>query len=297
MFLCAVIKIPLTVFTAVVSARLLTDHFNPRAQPAGRPTTRQSQPEKFVLKNDPQCGLPAGGTNCDLDCERLGDVYKDPACLRDCSAPNCFALLMEDHARHDGVCFESHGHVMYNWTASDANCQMDDIEVLEGLCSDQTIQELIQPRCINAIFSLPFHLSSTITSLIRSMCRHEVHDLFSPRSCGLDCVLTMTYSGSVVIEDSSCLSDCDCIRSLRTDYDNAGGVCAGSYADVQLNWPVSSQPCQMEDTVVQEGLCSPETILALIQQPCINNVWSLSPNDRDTKLYMIRSLCRHEVYD
>ena len=34
------------------------------------------------------------------------------------------------------------------------------------------------------------------------------------------------------IEDSSCLSDCNCIQSLYIDYDNAGGVCAGSEAGV-----------------------------------------------------------------
>ena len=165
-----IIAVPLTVFSAIVSARVLTDRFKPRTQPAARPTTRQNQPEKFILKNDPQCGIPAGGTNCELDCERSGDVYKDPACLRDCSTPTCFALLMDDHARHDGVCFDSLGHAMYNWTASDTRCQMeysqDGMEVVDGLCGNQTIQALIQPRCINAIFSLPFHLSITIISMI-----------------------------------------------------------------------------------------------------------------------------------
>ena len=247
--MCAVIKIPLTVFTAVVSARVLTDHFNPGAQPAGRPTTRQTQPEKYILKNDPQCGLPAGGTNCELDCEQDGDVYKNPACLRDCSISTCFALLMEDYTSHNGVCNDSVGHIMYNWTASDSKCQLNGVEVADGLCSNQTIQALIQPQCINSIFSLPYRLSNTITSLIRSLCRHEVHDLFSPRSCGLECANTMTAGGWVEMEDSSCLSDCDCTQSLYIDYYHAGGVCAWSFADVQLNWPVSSKPCQIEGDI------------------------------------------------
>ena len=270
----------------------MVDSFQRQAQPAARPaTTRQNQPEKYILKNDPQCGIPAGGTNCELDCERSGDVYKDPACLRDCLTPTCFALLMEDHARHNGVCTGSEGHTEYNWPDSNTGCQMEDVEVVEGLCSNQTIQALIQPRNMNSIFSLPFHLSNTILSLIRSMCRHEVRDYFSPRSCGLDCVNTMTTEGWVVIEDPSCRSDCDCIQLLYNDHANAGGVCAGSYADVELNWPVSTQPCQMDGTNVQEGLCSSATIASLIQQPCINNAWSLSEDARNKILSLIRSLC------
>ena len=99
-----VFKTPLTVFFGVLSGRLVTDLYHAQVKAASRPTTRQSQPEQFLLKNDPLCGITGGGTACELDCEILGDVYKDPACLRDCLSPSCFALLMADHARYNGVC-------------------------------------------------------------------------------------------------------------------------------------------------------------------------------------------------
>ena len=83
----------------------------------------------------------------------------------------------------------------------------------------------------------------------------------------------------MIFEDLNCLSKCkvlepDCFSLLYTDYYNAGGVCAGSYADVVQGWPVSSQTCQMEDVSstwnwVQEGLCRPETEKAMIQPQCV----------------------------
>ena len=164
----------------------MTDHI--KVQFAARPTTRQSQPEKYILKDDPQCGIPAGGTNCELDCERSGDVYKDPACLRDCLTPTCFALLMEDHANADGVCANSTGHTENNWPVSNTLCKMGQEPIfnseyyylgefqyqfniptrqviVEGLCRNETVQQLIQQQCMNDIFSLPSHLSNTILSL------------------------------------------------------------------------------------------------------------------------------------
>ena len=90
----------------------MVDYFNNQAQSAARPTTRQNEPEKFQLKNDPQCGIPAGGTFCDLDCERLGGVYKDPTCLRDCES--CYVPLVEDFISHEGVCPGSLGQTENN---------------------------------------------------------------------------------------------------------------------------------------------------------------------------------------
>ena len=271
-----IISVPLTVFSAIVSARVLVDSFQHQTQPAARPATRQSQTEKYVLKNDPMCGLPAGGTFCDLDCVRFKNVYEDPACLRDCILPDCFRLLMEDHATHNGVCSGSVGHTENNWPNSDTGCQIDGSKVLDGLCRNETVQALIQQRCINELYSLPYHLRNSVRSIIRSMCRYEVYDYFFPLSCGLDCVRAMTDEGWVVTltEDSSCISDCGCTEHLTADHLNAEGVCAGSYADVVLGWPVSTVTCQMDGTNVVEGLCRDETVKALIQQREVKKKWN-----------------------
>merc|ERR1712001_307598 len=96
--------------------------------------------------------------------------------------------------------------------------------------------------------------------LIRSLRRHEVYDHFYPRPllpCQEDCVNILPspvpWSGTtnIGLQDLQCLTDCtetNCLSLLFTDFNDAGGVCAGSYADVELNWPVSTQPCQMDIT-------------------------------------------------
>ena len=85
LFFSLVFKIPMTVFFGALGGLLVTDLYptEVKSAPIARPTTRQRQQEKYILKNDPQCGIPAGGTNCELDCERYGNVYKNPACLRE----------------------------------------------------------------------------------------------------------------------------------------------------------------------------------------------------------------------
>ena len=62
----------------------------------------------FTLKNDPQCGLTAGGGGCALDCNRISEFlglisyYADPACLFDCvNYPMCVQQLFE-HYRVEG---------------------------------------------------------------------------------------------------------------------------------------------------------------------------------------------------
>ena len=150
---------------------------------------------------------------------------------------------------------------------------------------------------MNDISSLPSHLSATVISLIGSLCRHDVYDYFTPRSCGVDCVVTLTDEGFLVYEDFSCIYDCLCFGRLYADFDIAGGVCSGSYADVELGWPVSTQSCQMSGTNVMEGLCRPGTIADFIQPTCLNRVWSLSINQRDEIRNLIRSLCQQDLYD
>ena len=55
----------------------------------------------FILKNDPQCGLTAGGRpDCTWDCDREDriDRYTDLACLFDCeNYPYCVQQLFEDY--------------------------------------------------------------------------------------------------------------------------------------------------------------------------------------------------------
>lgn len=176
---------------------------------------------------------------------------------------------------------------------------MNDTMVEAGLCKLDTIQALIQPRCINEVWSLPYLLSNRIQSLLRSLCRHQVYDLFLPRSCGLDCVRRMTSEGLVLIEDYSCRSDCNCTQLLFTDHLHAGGVCAGSWA-ASLGFPVSPHPCQMEDgssewNYVQAGVCRPDTERAVIQQPCIAGIYSTPEEERQMIRNMIFSMCRYEA--
>ena len=179
---------------------------------------------------------------------------------------------------------------------------MEGVEVVDGLCSNSTIQALIKQTCMNEIFSLPSHLRNTILFLIRSLCRHEVYDYFLPRplltGCSSDCSNYMTNSGVVLYQNFNCLTDCtesNCLSLLFTDFYNAGGVCNGSSADVQLNWPVSSQPCQMSGTNVMEGLCRAGTLAGLLQPTCRNIVLSLSAEQWNVIRNMIRSLCQQDL--
>ena len=60
----------------------------------------------FTLKNDPQCGLTAGGGGCALDCDIIGEgaTYADPACLFDCvKYPKCVQQLFEDYKEQGRV--------------------------------------------------------------------------------------------------------------------------------------------------------------------------------------------------
>ena len=97
-------KIPLTAFTAALSATLLTGNYEPLISPSSSSSsssyTRDSQ-RMFTLKNDPQCGLTAGGRpDCTWDCDRIDgtNTYRDPTCLFDCvKYPPCVQQLFEDY--------------------------------------------------------------------------------------------------------------------------------------------------------------------------------------------------------
>ena len=96
-------KIPLTAFTAALSANLMIGNYKPLISPSSSSSsyTRDSQ-RMFTLKNDPQCGLTAGGrTDCTWDCDVISDsinIYRDPTCLFDCvNYPICVQQLFEDY--------------------------------------------------------------------------------------------------------------------------------------------------------------------------------------------------------
>ena len=75
----------------------------------------------FTLKDDPQCGLTAGGTGCELDCDRIETgsfgvyVYRDPACLFDCvNYPNCVQQLFENYKDQGRVGSDEKKGNLYN---------------------------------------------------------------------------------------------------------------------------------------------------------------------------------------
>ena len=120
-------KIPQTAFTAAILpsyqlplSNLLTGNFKPLVLPSSSSSsyTRDSQ-RMFTLKNDPQCGLTAGGTGCALDCDRILKhgrlIYRDPACLFDCeNYPMCVQQLFEDYQDQGRVgSYEKKGN-LYN---------------------------------------------------------------------------------------------------------------------------------------------------------------------------------------
>ena len=74
-----------------------------------------------------------------------------------------------------------------------------------------------------------------------------------------------------------------------------GGVCAGSYSDVDFGWPVSPTSCTVDEFGRIYGLCSEETEQALIQTNCTNSVWSLPRTERQIIRRMIESMCRQEI--
>ena len=95
-----------------------------------------------------------------------------------------------------------------------------------------------------------------------------------------------------------------------------GGVCEYSRGHTNFNWPVSPAHCSTEDYIyyvenvaptledsvvfydsLVSTLCSDQTESALLQQDCINTVFTLPDAAQSTILYMVRSMCRPEVDD
>ena len=139
-----------------------------------------------------------------------------------------------------------------------------------------------------------------------------------------------------LILNPSCLSECypadHCLSSLLADYQAAGGICQGSWLD--LNYPgllpVSNQACELftpgdcdctfedylnfvcteEETLaadcwwweyygfpVARGLCSDRTQQLLRdQERCIHPIWSEKLSITHTTHDLIRSLCDYQTW-
>ena len=276
---------------------------------------------KMTLKDDPECGTMVGGRrNCVWDCEHTNTsiyFYQEPSCLLDCLSPSCLTLIMRDYKDYEGVCKGSYGARRHGWPRSDTDCEVSEkfpYEVERGLCREDTVEALVQQECINEVAGLPQDMFWTINHLVRSMCRREVIKNFLPRSvpaCEDDCSNLLTADGVLAYQDPGCRSDCadgdlvetSCLSLLLMDYDNAGGVCQDSHADVDIGWPVSNSACVVENVYgsdphhVAEGLCTAETEAALLTSDCIQQVWALEDERvREMAREMVRSLCKTDVW-
>ena len=116
-------------------------------------------------------------------------------------------------------------------------------------------------------------------------------------------VSTGSVSGAEFLLPPTCLSDCypadHCLSSLLADYQVAGGVCSGSYAEVHYPglFPVSDQPCEFNDYGVVRGLCSERTKELLGDRencghPMLRGKQSLFA----TILLLTRSMCDCQTY-
>ena len=78
--------------------------------------------------------------------------------------------------------------------------------------------------------------------------------------------------------------------------ETAGGVCAGSYGAVSGMKVSDSQCIVNENYQVWKGLCSKETEAQLMEDRCYSQLQSLDVNIKNTILYTVLSMCKHEVY-
>ena len=254
-------------------------------------------------------------------------TYQDPGCLTDCGdlvQDSCLSLLFSDYDKAGGVCQGSHADVELSWPTSQSVCSVenvygpDPLHVVEGLCRPETEAALLRTECIQQVWDLQYELErDRIREMIRSLCNTDVWYDFNPQpvpKCRRDCVEIIPKYSTSYYEDPACLHDCEtpsCLSLLVADHQTHGGVCEESYGDVNYNWTVSPTPCITEDFVyesydyeldydwddVVSGLCSEQTESALLQQDCINTVWSLPGTARVTIQDMVRSMCRQEISD
>ena len=152
-------KIPIFTFLSLLGINTL------------RILTEQSRPT--ILRNDPSCGLTAGGRDdCTWDCQTIISsnsipIYQDPICLRDCDHfPSCFHMLMEDYVNNEGICSGSFGQNL-GWNVSPNPCTVTSGQIEEGLCRQDTEIALGKSRCSNNLRSSPISMQINIFFLIR----------------------------------------------------------------------------------------------------------------------------------
>ena len=109
------------------------------------------------------------------------------------------------------------------------------------------------------------------------------------------------------ITNLPCLEDCyppdHCLSSLLADYKAAGGICKGSFLDV--NYPglynTSQDDCLLLQvdglqTAIISGLCSEKTRELLVdQENCIRPLWSQKFSIFWTSNSLVQSLCDFET--
>ena len=129
------------------------------------------------------------------DCYEYIDFILPPTCLSDCyPADHCLSSLLADYQAAGGVCPGSYLDVVYPglFQVSDQlggydqygvwrGCEIDNIFVMRGLCSETT-KELLrdQENCVIPIFSQKLSILRTTRELIRSMCDEQAYDDFWP---------------------------------------------------------------------------------------------------------------------
>ena len=106
----------------------------------------------------------------------------------------------------------------------------------------------------------------------------------------------VTFKNALCLED--CFEEDHCITMLFNDYKKEGGVCDG----VALIEGVEDYTFAPEGTCnvtiqINQGVCSPETEVALLDPRCIYDAGSRDPTFWQTLVRLISLTCRPEVSD
>ena len=122
-----------------------------------------------------------------------------------------------------------------------------------------------------------------------------------------DFVGPIAFFQSYMYSDPACLQDCvrpTCLRFLMGDHRRQQGVCPcrdtrTHFCSHTPPWPVSPSGslCQYDDNGdLIQGLCSEDTENNLLEDLCISDVWSMPVKLRESIRYLIKRMCRKEVY-
>ena len=164
---------------------------------------------------------------------------------------------------------------------------------------------------INVLFSVVF-FCPRLSTTEEDESRQERYRLESDPSCGLvtggspECWWTCDEEGQFFLPPT-CLAECypadHCLSSLISDYQAAGGICRGSWADVRFPglFQVSNQSCEVDSEhphYVVRGLCSERTQeLMKDQQNCVHQIFSQKRSIYWTTRYLIWSMCDEQTHE